>query len=207
MLISSVAEHLAPQQSGYAMNSPLLFGLLDGYSEDTYYEILDVNPANQFQLDYFSRVHCKLYLPGSGQQLLAMNPDEYDTQTKINRALVKNLQLYKNKKTHLNLIMLWDLPNYLDTRLLNELVQFLMPHAQDDVMLHIYIQTRESMPGLPGHYTFQGDNKIWVENNSTNSIPCPMYYKDALQKILSPFVVQKGVLLSNGLQEYLLKRQ
>mgnify|MGYP000116712367 CR=1 FL=1 len=207
MLISSVAEHLAPQQTGYAMNSPLLFSLLDKFSENTYYEILDVNPANQFQLDYFSRVHCKLYLPGSGQQLLALSPDEYDTEMKINRALVKNLQLYKNKKAHLNLIMLWDLPNYLDTHLLSALIQFLMPHAQNDVMLHIYIQTRETMPEQPGHYIFQGDNKIWVENNSTNMKPCPMFYKEMLQKILTPFAVQKGVLLSNGLQEYLLKRQ
>ncbi len=207
MLISSVAEHLAPQQTGYTMNSPLLFSLLDKFNEETYYEILDVNPANQFQLDYFSRVHCKLFLPGCGQQLLAMNLDEYDTKTKINRALVKNLQLYKNKKASLNLIMLWDLPNYLDPRLLNELNQFLLPHSTNDVILHIYIQTRENMPELPGQYTFQGDNKISVENNSVKTIPCPMYYKEALQKILSPFVVQKGVLLSNGLQEYILKRQ
>ncbi len=207
MLISTVAEHLAPQQTGYAMNSPLLFGLLDKFDADHYYEILDVNPANQFQLDYFARVHCKLYLPGCGQQLLEIDMEKLDTQTKINRALVKNLQLYKNNKANLNLIMLWDLPNYLDTRLLNEVVQFLLQHTNDNVMLHIYIQTRESMPELPGNYTFQSDNKIWVENNSNNSTPCPMYYKEALQKILSPFMVQKGVLLSNGLQEYLLKRQ
>jgi len=207
MLISSVAEHLAPPQTGYAMNSPLLFSLLDKFDQDTYYEILDVNPANQLQLDYFSRVHCKLFLPGCGQQLLAMDIDKYDTATKMNRELVKNLQLYKNNKAHLNMIMLWDLPNYLDTRLLNELIQYLLPHAQDHVMLHVYIQTRESMPEIPGHYTFHGDNKIWVENNSHKTIPCPMYYKEALQKILSPFFVQKGVLLSNGLQEYLLKRQ
>jgi len=207
MLISSVANHLAPPTTGYVMNSPLLFSLFEQWCETDYYEILDIAPANQQQLDYFSQLHCKLFLPGCGEELLAMRLDDYDTNFKINRALLEKIPLSGHRSSTLNLIMLWDLPNYLEPQLLHQLIDYLLPFSKRDVMLHTYIHTREFMPEIPGKYHFRKDNKIEVAHPSAKSVLCPMYYQDALQKILTPFLVQKGILLSNGFQEYLLIRQ
>lgn len=206
MLISSVAEHLAPPQTGYAMNSPLLFDLLNNWNDERYYEIFDIAPANQQQLDYFSRVHCKLFLPACSERLMAIPINEETQEDEILQELAACIAFRRTEKANLDLLMLWDLPNYLDPRLLQEWVRFILPHCQSDAVLHMYIQTREKMPELPGRYRFCSGQKVTVENRSTTMAKCPMYYQEALHKILHPFRVKKGILLSNGLQEYLLQQ-
>ena len=55
--------------------------------------------------------------------------DEQDTPHKVNRRLVKLLGFKKKNKAELDLIMLWDLPNYLDTKLLNSIIEYLLPYC------------------------------------------------------------------------------
>ena len=195
------------QEAGRAIKSPLLFDLFSGFSEEKYFQLLDVQPVSGQFLEYFSSLHCKLYFPGCSDSLLALKMDELDTETKLNRALVKNLRLKKQNKASLSLILLWDLPNYLNENLLHALVQHLLPHCTDDVKLHAYIHSREKMPAEPGVYQLQTDSKVAITRNDTQTCTSPMYYQETLQKTLSPFLVQRSILLSGGMQEYLLQRK
>ena len=197
-------------EAGSSIKSPLLFDLLGKYSDESYYQILDVMPANRRLIDYFSWLHCKLFLPGCHESLLSLKIDELDTETKLNRALIKNLGFKKQSKATLSLVLLWDLPNYLDASLLQDLIEYLLPHCAEDVMLHAYIHTREHMPEKPGIYQLQRDNMVAVMNRERSNGPTcisPMYYQETLQKNMSPFLVQRSILLSGGMQEYLLQRR
>ena len=188
--------------------SPLLFDVFGNFSENSFFEILDVMPAYSQLIEQFSSLHCKLYLPGCDKSLFSLNMDEQDTDAKLNRALIKTLGFKRQNKASLNLVLLWDLPNYLDTNLLRALVQYLLPHCADDVMLHTYIHTREQMPVTPGIYQLQSDRKVSrVNKNAGQTCLSPMYYQETLQKTLSPFLVQRSILLSGGMQEYLLQRR
>lgn len=198
----SLASRVPTQEAGYSMNSPLLFKFLEQLPEDGRYEFLDSTPANQGQLDFFHRFHCKLYLPGCHHQLCELNSEVLDTPTKRHRALVKTLGLYKNSKAALDMILLWDLPNYLDKPILSALVEFLLPHLKRQTVMHCYIHTRQSMPAQAGNFRFQND-KIDVEY-PTGQSACPAYYQEVLHKLMKPFTVQRSILLSNGLQEYIL---
>ena len=207
MSYSRAVQHLAMHQSGYEMNSPLLFGLFNQFNEESYYEILDITPANRLFMQYIEHLHCKVYLPGCDEQLMNINMEKLDTENKIYRALSNNLMLYKKHKAKLNLILLWDLPNYLEPKLLSALIQFLLIHCRDDVMLHCYIHTRENMPMLPAQYRFSEDQKVRVDQRAEQTCQSPMFYQESLQKLVLPFLVEKGMLLSNGLQEYILRRR
>lgn len=202
-----VAPQLLPQESDCAINSPLLSSLLSDYSEQDYFEVMDIMPASGQLIDLFSAYHCKLYLPACHASLCKLSLEELDTDNKLNRALINIFGFKKQNKAALNLILLWDLPNYLDANILSELIQYLLPHCAADVMLHTYIHTREHMPATPGIYKLQSDRRIAVEQNSTQTSLSPMYYQESLQKAMSPFLVQRGILLSGGMQEYLLKRR
>ena len=147
-----------------------------------------------------------MYLPSCRDALQGICLEELDTEHKLNRALIKILGFRKQDKISLDLLLLWDLPNYLDGKVLRAIIEYLLPHCSDDAILHIYIHTRERMPVKPGTYTIGSSNKVCVKRNSSEKTQSPMYYKESLQKALSPFLVQRGVLLSNGVQEYLLKR-
>ena len=191
----------------YMMNSPLLFKHLAKCSSDCYPQVLDVLPAHSQLIEYFSDVHCKIYLPDCHEQLMKMQLDQLDTEHKLNRALIKMLGFRKQDKAELDLILLWDLPNYLESKVMQVLIEYLLPHCSEQAFVHTYVHTREQMPATPAMYRLHGEEKVAVTQHATDKLPSPMFHKESLQKTLSPFIVERGVLLSNGLQEYLLKRR
>lgn len=203
----SVAPQLLPQESGCIINSPLLSAIVDGFLEQDYIEILDTMPASSQLIDLFSACHCKLYLPACHLTLTELRLQQLDTETKLNKALTKSIGLRKQNKAGLRLILLWDLPNYLQANTLRALIQYLVPHCSANVILHTYIHTRENMPATPGLYRLQRDKRVAVEQSDTQTCPSPMYYQEALQKAMSPFIVKKGILLSSGMQEYIMQRR
>lgn len=193
------------QETGFAMRSPLLFEYLDNLAEETRHEFLDILPATQGMVNFFSQFHCKLYLPGCVRQIYEMDMDALDTAQKLRQAFEKQLGLYKNDRACLNMVMLWDLPNFLDKRNLSGLIEHLLLHVHDNVILHTYVYTKRLMPARPGCFYFTGDNQIWFENDPEMTRKCPVYYQEVLQKLMYPFKVKRSILLSNGLQEYTLE--
>lgn len=199
-----LASRAVGQDDGVAMSSPLLFDMIRHLSDEEHHEILDVLPARQGVLDLFSHLPCKLYLPGCADTLCQLDTDKLDTVTRLNRALVHALGFYKNTKASLDVIFLWDLPNYLDKRVLASLIDYLRPHMSAKVKLHIYIHTRQRMPLSPVRYSITGDGKVWVDDNTPATRACPLYYQEAIHTLLYPFKVNRSILLATGLQEYIL---
>ena len=193
------------RESGHTVSSPLLFDLINDLSKEKHHEIFDVMPATNDIVNAFSAFSCKLYLPGCLHELRGMRSDKYDTCNKLHRALVKNIGFYKNKKAKLNVIFLWDLPNYLDKNIMKGLIEYLSNHIHENVKLHLYIHTRQQMPSSPSIYTIMSDGKVGLEKNVDATIKCPLYFRDALQTLLHPFSVKRSMLLSNGMQEYVLE--
>lgn len=192
-------------EDGYAINSPILFDLLKVLSKEDRQEILDVLPANKEFIDSFSDFFCKLYLPGCIQDLSEMTPERYDTENKLHYALTRMLGLYKKNKASLNVIFLWDLPNYLDIKILKGLIDFLSQHMNKNVKLHFYIHTKQQMPDSYGKYSIMPEGKVWLVNKSDAYVKSPLYFQEALQTLFYPFKVRKSMLLSAGLQEYILE--
>ncbi len=193
------------QETGFTFSSPLLFDLLNSLSKDKYHEVLTLLPANQGVIDLFSRFHCKLYLPDCLQELCEMTSDRYDTATKLNRTFTKKIGIYKKQKAALNLIFLWDLPNYLDKQVMKGLIEYLLQHVHKNVKLHLYIHTREHMSSSPSVYSIMPGGKIWLENSANATVKSPLYFQEALQTLLHPFQIKRSMMLSSGLQEYILE--
>lgn len=193
------------EETGNAISSPILFDLLNGLSKEEHHEILDILPANKELIDSFSAFSCKLYLPGCLQDLSEMTSDKYDTTDKLHRAFTRTLRFYKKQKASLNVIFLWDLPNYLDKTLLKSLIDYLSQHMHKNVKLHFYIHTRQQMPASAGVYSILPEGKVWRKNSSDATIKSPLYFHDALQTLFQPFTVKRSMLLSSGLKEYILE--
>ena len=195
----------AEQESHYSLKSPLLFGVLAALDPETHHEFLDLSPANPDSLDFFSQYRCRLHLPGCREQLLqARHCDEPDSMAQA-LAFEELIPLPEKQYVPLDLVLLWDLPNYLDKQTLQELIEYLKPCVAANTVLHIYIHTRQAMPLSPGEYRLSGEDLVLVEAPSPWSASSPMYYQELLHKLLSPFRIERGMLLANGLQEYILR--
>jgi len=193
------------QETGFAINSPILFDLLNSLSQEEHHEILDITPANQGVIDSFSSYYCKLYLPGCVKELCEMTSDKYDTVNKMYRAFTRTLGFTKKQKAALNVIFLWDLPNYLDKQVMRGLIEYLSHHMQEKVKLHFYIHSQQQMPASPGSYSILPEGKVWLENSSDTMVKSPLYFQEALLTLFHPFKVKRSMLLSSGLKEYILE--
>lgn len=195
----------ATQQSCYEMNSPLLFGVLAALEEDVRVGVLDLIPAHAGLLEYFARYHCKLFLPGCRDALCALPADEPEETAKLPGALKQLLLLPPHATPVLDMLLLWDLPNYLQRDVLMALINHLLPYLSPRAVLHTYIHTRQSMPQQPGSFSLTPDEKVSVDLTGQWDRTSPMYYQEILHKLLAPLRVERGMLLANGLQEYILR--
>lgn len=194
------------QETGYAISSPILFDLLKSLAIEDYHEILDILPAKQGVIDSFSSYHCKLYLPGCLEELCEMTSDKYETTDKLHRAFSRKFGFDENQSASLSVIFLWDLPNYLDKPVMKGLIEYLSQHMHENVKLHLYNHTKQLMPASPRSYSILPEGKVWLENSGDDAtVKSPLYFQEALQTLLYPFKVKRSMLLSSGLQEYILE--
>jgi len=206
-------RQLAEQEERYSINSPLLFGALAALDPEKRIEVMDLSPANPQLIEYFNQYHCKLYLPACRDALLELTSRNQAAETEDEAKPVLDAEVRSCLQTGteinmpLNVILLWDLPNYLDKRVLSELIAQLAKFSDPNTVLHIYIHTRQSMPDRPADYRLMPDNRIMAKMPGQWHTDCPMYYQELLHKVMAPFRVVRGMLLSNGLQEYILRPQ
>jgi len=188
----------------YEYKSPLLFETLARINQAEFYHLLDIGSANSSSIEFLNDYQCKIHICHCIDDLLNLTLEDLNTPNKLNRAFVKALGLYKNHNNKIGIIMLWDLPNYLQPEILQGLIKFLMQHIHDKAIIHTYIHTTRLMPAIPGNYAIEKSGKVAMQNNLDSSTDCPAYYQEELHKHMSPFRVRRSVLQANGIQEYLL---
>ncbi|MEJ2399128.1 MAG: hypothetical protein P8Z67_13065 [Gammaproteobacteria bacterium] len=193
------------QESRYQLNSPLLFAALSALNPESRVDILDLKPAVPEHLEYFADFHCKLVLPGCDNQLLREWDEEMLDAQELSALFEKYITLPTGRQKPLDAIFLWDLPNYLDRDVLSGLVQYLLPWTDSGSVIHTYIHTRQTIPASPASFRLQRDNRVRVEINTDWTGKSPMYYQELLHKVFKPFRVERGMLLANGMQEYILR--
>lgn len=205
----AVNQH-AEQEAHSTLKSPLLFGVLQDLEPDTRIEIMDLAPANAALLDYFSQFHCKLHLPGCRDELLGLGShgnenEEDEVEPPLSHKLQSLMPLHDSDRSVLNLLLLWDLTNYLEQSVLTALIEHLSPYISEHTILHTYIHTRQTMPEQPGDYHLSPQHHVTFDLSTQWTAPSPMYHQALLNKVFSPFRVSRGMLLANGFQEYILR--
>jgi len=206
MSLRPLTSFKAVEENVCISKSPLLFSLLKPKQDEQRLEILDIGAARNNSIEYLSQIYCKVFISDCMSELCAMNNSLIEKPQKLNRALISALHLYKNKPADLDVILMWDIINYLDTSILSSMINYLLPHTNNTTQLHAYIHTSRLMPETHGKHEIISDQKIRSDNDSAITRDCPMYYQDALNKHLHPFKVKRSILHANGMQEYLFAK-
>lgn len=169
------------------------------------HNILDIGRASGYSIDFFGDYRCKLYISNSVSVIHKLDPATLDTPHKWHRALVKSLNFYKRKKADLDVILLWDLLNYLTPDHLDGLINYLLPHSSGRVLIHAYLYSARKMPAAPANYHILKNNTVAIDMDTSTQTDCPMYHQTMLQKYMSQLKVNRAVMLSSGIQEYLFQ--
>jgi hypothetical protein len=166
--------------------------------------ILDLGPAIGSNVTFFSRLPCNLFIadlhealfPGSAEGVMHRR-DFFDG------LLTAELP----EESDFDLILAWDLLNYLDPEELGALSSHLAAVCSPGAVLFAMITTRKVMPNKPPHFRILDPSRLSYEIESGVKREAPRYKEPELERAMPEFVVQSTFLLRNGMQEYLFTRR
>lgn len=106
----------------------------------------------------------------------------------------------------IDLVFCWDLPNYLTLNALSALMEAIEERARPGALAHALIFYAErDMKEHPGRFVPTLDGELSDHSAASDAIAAPRYSPEDLGKSMSPFVLERARLLSNGMQEFLFQ--
>lgn len=188
-----------PRQPAARQASQLLATLLQGRDEGERLEVLDMGPALPETVAFFSNSACRLYIA----DLFADLPLDVDEETPDYRAPLRAL-LPPLNGARLDVILFWDLFNYLPMEAITALQEVLRPYLHPGTRAHAFGVHKRSAPESTSSYGILANDTFSLRSRR---IPAPDYAplsQARLQAVLTDFRFERSVLLGDGRLELLL---
>ena len=162
------------------------------------YTILDLGPLLSANVEFWSRIPCRLHIEDFYADYRERNvgsPDD-DFESILQEVLSFDEEL------RFDVILVWDLFNYLNLNEIDSLIQRLARWCKGGTMLFALISSQPAVPSEPQRFRILDEEQLLVEVRTPETRPNPRHQPRDLAKILSRFRVSSSFLLRNGVQEY-----
>ncbi|MEN8212939.1 MAG: hypothetical protein ABFR19_01130 [Pseudomonadota bacterium] len=196
-LFSPRAEE--PRDNRQVVSCPAFSSLMQEFSDEQKYRILDLGRARGGTVTYFSRFRCKLFVAD-------VIPDILSYQESLPEDEPPELMLQEmiglDDLSELDLVLCWDILNYLDAPMIETFSTSLRQLMRNGGHLHAFINTRSEMPAFPGSYQILDAGQMDVEHQAGNRISAPRFAQRNLREMMREFEIKHSRLLQSGMQEY-----
>ena len=196
------AEKRAPeavQLRGEVHPSPGLAALLAGLRPGRGRWLLDLGPAVGRNLEVYSRI-------ASGVRFTDLLADAVDAEGSAVRSpalLPSSLErLLPLDRPLFDVVLAWDLLNYLDPRETSAVVERLIRVCRPGAALHAMVYTGDQMPGRPLRCVLEAADAVRVEPLSEDRLPAPDLPPAEVERRLQGFRVERSFVLRHGVREY-----
>jgi hypothetical protein len=174
--------------------------LLDMTKGDRSYSVLDLGPALKENVRFWSQFSCRLYIHDFYRGYRERKAWIVPVAESEEAAFAALLSF--SDETVFDIILAWDLFNYLDLRELEPLVQRLGRWCRRGTRLFAMISSLPKIPASPTIFRILNREQIIYEIPTKESRPCPRYQPRDIDKLMARFTVIKSFLLHNGIREY-----
>lgn len=184
--------------------APLLDGMLRIPDEPAARVLaLDLGPPCQSLLERIGANRpCRLEIADLVREGGLRSLNDTDAMEERGRSIVARLLPRPNREP-IDLILCWDLPNYVNLKSLKLLIDVLSHRAAPGCKLHMLIAySKREMAAAPGRYVLTTDGKLQQILESDELGPAPRYSPEDLGRAVGGFRYERGVLLANGMQEF-----
>ena len=166
--------------------------------------IQDLGAANAATIDYLNQFRCRLEiadLPASLSSLLSSEADDDESLgNKVQQALPARTD------EPVDIILCWDLLNYLDRRTLTAVMARLAQRANQCTWVHsLIVYSAARMPVVPSLYMPNEQDDLITTPVTTELRDAPRHTPDDLARCMPDYRVERAVLLNNGMQEFLFR--
>ncbi|OGD19115.1 MAG: hypothetical protein A2W03_05760 [Candidatus Aminicenantes bacterium RBG_16_63_16] len=180
-----------------------LTALLDQVRGDRSYSILDLGPAREANVLFWSQFSCWLHILDfyrsyrEGQAAVA---PEKESEGAAFSAL-----LPFSDETVFDIILAWDLFNYLDLRELEALVQRLGRWCRPGTRLFALISSLPEIPASPTVFRILNREQLTHEIPTRDKRPGPRHQPRDIVRLMARFTVSSSFLMRHGIQEYVFE--
>jgi len=164
--------------------------------------VLDLGPALGSNLHALEHLGPRIYIA----DILSMADEELPLERAHAKSTGKQFWrwLFRNRPhERLDVILAWDLLNYLTLDEIRILIEDLQPHVVPGTLLFAVIAQGKEIPRTPPPYAIRSGSILVPQGQSPGQAPAPRYREPELRRALPGFVVDASYLLRSGLQEYL----
>ncbi len=165
-------------------------------------KVLDLGPATGHNVKFLSTFVSKLYIADLSRTISTQSGRSGLEKNKLSRILEKDLPPVSEGP--IDLVLAWDLLNYLDDEQVTTLGRHLAMACGRDSLVFILVANRPEVPELPGRYIILDPETLRYENKSKRTKPAPGYKEPQLERLMPAFEVETSYLLRSGIQEYVL---
>jgi hypothetical protein len=187
------------------LHAPLFQELIGKLDETKRYVILDLGAASTAMLALLGQYRCRVeiadfaYFGGIGT-LNAAEPG-LALSDAAESCLPKQLP-----DDPVELVFCWDLPNYLTLDALSGMMRVIARRARPGAIAHALIYYSDpDMQAQPGRYVPTADGKLVDRSTPGEVVRAPRYSPEHLTKYMGGFQIDRARLLSNGMQEFVLR--
>ena len=196
----------------HSLALPGLLGRLDG---DRKCRVLDLGPAHGATVEFFSQYSCKLYVADLYRSLkvhradpgidrLPDKPDEPqdEEEAAAERARIFDELLPYDGDTRFDLVLAWDLLNYLEPEQIEVLSRRLARFSHSGTKLFAMVAIHQEIPARPCAFKIRDTETLEYDELTHRTRTAPRHTEPALRRLMSGFDVESTCVLRNGLQEY-----
>ena len=173
--------------------------------KDRKYNILDLGPAFSANVDFFSQFLCSIQIEDFYRTLNSF--DFFSPENGVNYDAIYDYLLPYSKNSHFDVILTWDIFNYLERDQFKYLVRHLSKFCRSGTLLLALISTLKHIPENPINFKIVDSQSLIYQTSSTVLLPCPQYQETDLNQLMSSFRVCNSFLLRHGMKEYLFVRE
>lgn len=189
---------------GYATHRSLaLTALSDQLLKERSYEILDLGPPISKNIEFWSQFQPKITIADFYRSLNAALPSSPDAPYEYNYETL----LPGGPDARFDIILAWDLFNYLEHDALEALIGCLSRVCRSGTFLFALIGFTQQMPADPQVFRIVDREQLAYENRSTSVRSCPRYQPRDINRMMAGFRVHNSFILRHGFQEYLFVRE
>ncbi|MGB7294461.1 MAG: class I SAM-dependent methyltransferase [Candidatus Aminicenantales bacterium] len=179
--------------------------LLDQVRGDRNYSILDLGPALDANVRFWSQFSCWLHIHDFYRSYrewkAAVVPEEESAEAAFSALLSFS------DETVFDVILTWDIFNYFDLRELEALVQRLSRWCRPGTRLFALISSLPKISMSPTMFRILNREQMIYEISTQDTRPCPRHQPRDIAKLMARFTVSSSFVLRHGIQEYVFAFQ
>jgi hypothetical protein len=177
--------------------------LLRGLHPEAHPSFLDLGMAVGPNLQFLSAYSCRVRIADLYRSLLA-EPAESREPNAFPALIAQLLPLQAGE--HFDVILAWDLLNYLRQDQTTALMSWLAPTCTARSIVFALMSTQRQIPNAPLRYRILDEQHLAWEGAVVATRPAPRFTQQQMRRMTPGYSVKNSYILRNGIQEFLFER-